>query len=156
MRFIAFVRAGGEWREVASISAMTTTNNKSSTTLSLPHVLKALTDYGFDLATAVPLDELANYLPRRNGKTVHKSTIFRWKEVGVLSGNGERRFLETFRVGRRCFTSPDHLARFLRSLSDDVTGDRPVSRVQIERAAAAHERVGQMLARDTRSRTSGR
>jgi Protein of unknown function (DUF1580) len=63
--------------------------------------------------TAITLAEVAQHLPKRKGRKVHYSTIFRWASKGVRG-----RTLETLLVGGVRFTTMEALGRFL---------DRPIS-----------------------------
>jgi len=36
-----------------------------------------------DYSALIPIDELPKKLPRRNGKQVHRSTIYRWIDRGI-------------------------------------------------------------------------
>lgn len=57
--------------------------------------------------TLLPLTEAAKHLPRRNGKKVHHSTLYRWATKGVRG-----RVLATIMVGGIRYTSIEALGRF--------------------------------------------
>jgi uncharacterized protein DUF1580 len=65
----------------------------------------------------IPLTSAPSYLPRRNGKPIHNSTLFRWASKGV---RGVR--LETIRVGGSRCTSIEALRRFVAQLSVGQSG----------------------------------
>lgn len=56
----------------------------------------------------IPLKEAANHLPKRSGKKVHYSTLYRWATKGTRG-----RILETSMVGGVRFTSLEALERFV-------------------------------------------
>lgn len=56
----------------------------------------------------LPLNEAAEYLPRRSGKKVHYSTLYRWATKGARG-----RKLETVLVGGVRYTSLEALERFI-------------------------------------------
>ena len=63
-------------------------------------VLERLTDYGFDLANAFPLEQVSQYLPPSvSGRRVHRNTCYRWRHPGILGRNGERIRLAATKVG---------------------------------------------------------
>lgn len=55
----------------------------------------------------IPLAEVPNRLPKRRGRRVHYSTVFRWIQQGA---NGKR--LESCKIGGVRFTSVEALNRF--------------------------------------------
>lgn len=68
--------------------------------------------------------QAATFVPRRNGKRVHASTVMRWANDGVRGPNGERVRLATLRVGGRRLVTLAALEQFLATLnadSDDST-----------------------------------
>jgi len=69
-------------------------------------------------SSVVALRDLPDLLPRRRGRKVHLSTIYRWADRGV---GGIR--LETTRIGGVLYTSHEALAEFTRLLSKDTAGD---------------------------------
>lgn len=88
--------------------------------------------------TLFPLVEASNYLPKRRGKKVHVSTLFRWVSRGVSGVH-----LETCKVGGIRYTSLEALRRF-RALVDQ--GD--VSRCsQIDRLEGNADRTESILKR---------
>jgi hypothetical protein len=72
--------------------------------------------------TLIPLREVPEYLPRRKGKRIAYSTIFRWCQRGI---RGKR--LETCRIGGMRFTSREAIDRFVADSHCDpypTRGDR--------------------------------
>lgn len=59
--------------------------------------------------TTMTLREVPDYLPRRQGRKVHHSTIFRWVTKGARG-----RVLESILVGGIRYTSVEALHRFFR------------------------------------------
>lgn len=58
----------------------------------------------------IPLSDVPNHLPRRRGKKVHYSTVYRWVTKGSRG-----RVLDSVRVGGVRYTSIEALERFLQS-----------------------------------------
>ncbi len=56
----------------------------------------------------IPLSEASNHLPRRHGKKVHYSTLYRWITKGARG-----RVLESRTVGGVRYTSVEALNRFV-------------------------------------------
>ena len=56
------------------------------------------------------LRQVADHLPKRNGKKVHYSTIYRWSTKGARG-----RILESFLVGGIRYTTIEAVQRFLNS-----------------------------------------
>lgn len=56
----------------------------------------------------IPLNEAVDYLPKRSGKKVHYSTLYRWATKGARG-----RKLETYMIGGVRFTSLEALERFI-------------------------------------------
>jgi hypothetical protein len=103
-----------------------------------------------DLATehTFPATEAPRHLPRRAGKPIHFSTIWRWILKGVKTPTGVVR-LEAVRVGSRWVTSQEAIARFCERLTPRLDSDpsptprSPAARTRAsERAAAELERLG--------------
>ncbi|GJM20470.1 MAG: hypothetical protein DHS20C15_03850 [Planctomycetota bacterium] len=65
--------------------------------------------------TLVHLREVPDLLPRRRGRKVHLSTVYRWTDRGV---GGTK--LETLKVGGVAYTSQEALARFIANLSGET------------------------------------
>lgn len=57
---------------------------------------------------AIALTEVPNRIPKRRGKKVHYSTVFRWTSRGARG-----RLLESFMIGGVRYTTVEALARFL-------------------------------------------
>ena len=69
----------------------------------------------------VPLRDVPDLLPSRQGRKLHVSTAYRWAQRGV----GGRR-LETVQIGGQTYTSREALDRF--AIQPEVTGSgRPTS-----------------------------
>ncbi len=58
--------------------------------------------------TPLVFSEVPNRLPKRHGKKIHYSTVYRWATKGVRG-----RVLETVRVGGVRYTTVEALERFL-------------------------------------------
>lgn len=89
-------------------------------------------DYAHD--DLVALIDIPKVLPPRNGKRVHKSTVFRWASRGVRGHT-----LETVAIGGRTFTSREALDRFLKALNAGSRGEVPTNRSR----RAAQDRLRQ-------------
>jgi len=61
-----------------------------------------------DTERLIPLKEAPNFLPKRSGKKVHYSTLYRWATKGARG-----RILETVMVGGVRFTSIEAINRFI-------------------------------------------
>ena len=59
---------------------------------------------------AIPLSDVPRYVPKRRGKKVHYSTVYRWATKGARG-----RILETVLSGGLRYTSVEAVARFLAS-----------------------------------------
>ena len=59
---------------------------------------------------AITLAEVPNHVPKRNGKKVHYSTVYRWTKKGSRG-----RVLESVLVGGVRFTTVEAVNRFLNS-----------------------------------------
>ena len=62
----------------------------------------------FQQEQGIPLAEVANHVPKRNGKTVPYSTIYRWSIKGARG-----RVLESKLVGGIRYTTVEAVQRFL-------------------------------------------
>lgn len=84
-----------------------------------------------DLGELIPLHEVPRLLPKRRGKRVHLSTVYRWARPGV---RGVR--LEVTQVGAQRCTSRDALSRFFARLAGEPQAQRTPAKRQraIERA----------------------
>lgn len=60
----------------------------------------------------LPLKDIANVLPRRKGKKISFSTIWRWAERGLRGVK-----LETIRCGGTLYTSTEALHKFAEALT---------------------------------------
>lgn len=65
----------------------------------------------FDLRELVPLREAVTLLPKRRGKHLHISVLYRWRSRGIA---GKR--LWTTKLGAVLYTHPTALREFLSSL----------------------------------------
>ena len=63
-----------------------------------------------DLTTEdlVPLKDLPKSLPKRNGKAISTSTLWRWANVGIRG-----HVLETILIGGQRYSSPQAFRRFV-------------------------------------------
>jgi hypothetical protein len=100
--------------------------------------------------------EASSFLPARNGKRIHTSTIWRWCRDGIMLRSGERVRLEYRRLGGRMVTSRQALERFGHALAEadcDLPKNRP-KRSSRKRNSTSRERarrdraVNNKLARD--------
>lgn len=57
---------------------------------------------------AIPMNDVPKHVPKRNGKKVHYSTVYRWATKGVRG-----RVLETIMVGGIRYTTVEAVGRFL-------------------------------------------
>ncbi|PHQ35147.1 DUF1580 domain-containing protein [Rhodopirellula bahusiensis] len=57
---------------------------------------------------SIPLADVASFVPKRNGKKVHYSTIYRWATKGVRG-----RILESVMAGGIRYTTVEAVHRFL-------------------------------------------
>lgn len=81
----------------------------------------------------IPLSEVPGILPRRRGRRLHLSSIYRWAQHGV---RGVR--LEVVRVGGVAYTSRQALDDFVQSLSEPAAeGSAAAPRPSDERRADA-------------------
>lgn len=85
----------------------------------------------------VPLREVPDLLPRRRGRKVHHSTVYRWAARGV---RGVR--LETTCLGGVLYTSQEALERFASRLSQTEPGSREsASSIRRRQIAQAKQRL---------------
>ncbi len=83
------------------------------------------------LEQGIPLKEVPNYLPRRNSKKIHKSTVFRWATKGVRG-----RMLETHLVGGIRYTTVKSIMKFLGASCDET-----VEKQQLRHLMALKKRI---------------
>lgn len=69
--------------------------------------------------TPIALTDAADLLPRRHGKKIHHSTIYRWATKGARG-----RVLTSWLVGGVRYTSIESLNRFLQPEADHSEDDR--------------------------------
>jgi len=62
----------------------------------------------FTKEQAIPLSDVPRYVPKRRGKKVHYSTVYRWATKGARG-----RVLQTVLSGGLRYTSVEAVARFL-------------------------------------------
>jgi hypothetical protein len=83
----------------------------------------------------VALHEVPDQLPRRRGRKVHPSSVYRWAQRGVA---GVR--LEIVMVGAITYTSREAIARFMAASTaahaTDVSGDAVIDAGVADRALA--------------------
>jgi hypothetical protein len=65
---------------------------------------------------AIPLAEVPRYVPKRRGKKVHYSTVYRWATKGARG-----RTLETILSGGLRYTTVEAVRRFLAAKPSAVT-----------------------------------
>ncbi|MDB5344294.1 MAG: hypothetical protein JWP89_2671 [Schlesneria sp.] len=85
------------------------------------------------------------WLPKaRSGKPVHPSVLSRWSDRGVLAPNGERVYLQTWRVGGQRQTTQAAVEVFLGALNTEAVAresSNAASR-RSQESAAALEKLG--------------
>ena len=81
----------------------------------------------FTREQAIPLSEVPRYVPKRRGKKVHYSTVYRWATKGVRG-----RHLETALIGGIRYTTVEEVLRFL------AAKPLRVQRKQIRRPECRH------------------
>ena len=86
--------------------------------------------------TIIPLTEAPEYLPRRRGKKIHISTLFRWAQKGT---GGKQ--LETIKVGGTRCTSLEALQRFI----EDDSGLNGPSKFTAQRNKSRIARTDKIL-----------
>lgn len=64
---------------------------------------------------AIPLAEVPKYVPKRKGRKVHYSTVYRWVTKGARG-----RILESVMVGGIRYTTVEAVARFLDSRKPSI------------------------------------
>lgn len=70
--------------------------------------------------TTIPLSEVPKHIPARNGRRVHRATVWRWAADGVRGVT-----LETVKIGGATYTSTEAIARFAAACSAaDDPGER--------------------------------
>src|SRR5262245_56519962 len=74
--------------------------------------LKRLIPIDFENESAIPWDEVPEILPRRHGKKVHISTVFRWMTVGLAGV-----VLPSVLIANKRFTTRQAVFRFLNTTS---------------------------------------
>ena len=82
----------------------------------------------------VTLDEAVKIIPPKNGKRIHKSTLYRWALRGVRGGI---RLETVFYGGVRC-TSREALQRFLDQINQRQPGERVLCRSPAQRQRDSH------------------
>ena len=92
------------------------------------------------LQDAIPINEVPRRLPRRGGKKVHISTVWRWVNRGVRGVK-----LESLTIGGRRYVRPEALEVFLEALNRPQTAaPQPQQPTQRRREA---ERAAREVAR---------
>jgi len=71
----------------------------------------------------IALFDVAIHLPRKGGKPINYSTIWRWASRGILGPGGESIRLPTVRIGRTRFTSRGALSRFIDRCRGEAWGE---------------------------------
>lgn len=75
--------------------------------------------------TLVSFNEVPQHLPKRGGKKVHYSTVYRWATKGARG-----RLLESAIIGGLRYTTLEALQRFTQGKSATAHGDRYRSAVE--------------------------
>lgn len=81
---------------------------------------------GLNNEQAIPITDVSNYVPVRQGKRVHYSTIYRWMTKGVRG-----RKLESFMVGGMRFTTVEAISLFLNSKVAEERSHQVVTDLEI-------------------------
>ncbi len=79
-----------------------------------------------------------HFPPRRAGRPVHASTLYRWHRRGVQVGD-RRYFLEAARLPSGTVTSIEAIQRFIDVINDQPTGPTPASQAPANLSAAVAE-----------------
>ncbi len=98
----------------------------------------------FTKEQAIPLSEVPRYVPKRRGKKVHYSTVYRWATKGARG-----RPLETVLIGGIRYTTVEEVLRFLaakpsqlqRSESDDLSAAIDAALYRSWRVRGSHYRA---------------
>lgn len=90
----------------------------------------------FSPSDALPLNEAVNLFPKRQGRPIAISTVYRWAAAGY---RGVR--LRSYRMGAQLFTRPDWIREFLHAMTsaDVFRGPVPLG------DPARHDRVDREL-----------
>ncbi len=72
----------------------------------------------------IPLSEVANFVPRRRGKPINLSTVYRWVVRGI---RGVR--LERVQIGGLTYTSVEAIERFFETLTLAANPDADAQRL---------------------------
>ena len=87
-------------------------------------------------------DDIAERLPKRNGKKVHRSTLLRWIHRGVTV-QGERVRLRATRIGAGYYVDPEDLDDFI-AAQNPANGPTPPP----TRSPAKRRRASEAAARE--------
>ena len=87
----------------------------------------------------IPISDVPDYLPKRNGKKINLSTVYRWRHAGL---RGIR--LEWCIHGGIPCSSTEAIARFDRAVSEKIVG-RQVSSTTPAAQSRAHDIAKQRL-----------
>ncbi len=93
----------------------------------------------------IPLCELPNRLPKRNGKQINISTIYRWRNRGLRGVRLE----VTYRLGQPC-TSLEALKRFDLAVTTAIEGPKVLGAKHTNNRQA-HELAKRKLAKKLNS-----
>lgn len=83
--------------------------------------------------TLVPFAEVPTSLPRRNGKKINLSTLWRWRTKGL---RGQK--LESIIIGGRRYTTKEALQRFDAAVQKAIDGPS-TSKPTTKQLSEAHE-----------------
>jgi len=98
----------------------------------------------------IPLSELPHRLPRRKGKRISLSTLYRWRNRGLRGVRLE----VTYRLGQPC-TIMEAVARFDRAVTLAIEGPRLLPVASEAPPRAAHELAKRRLAKALSPKKSG-
>lgn len=80
----------------------------------------------------IPIRDVPNWLPKRDGKKIHLSTVYRW-----ISKGARGRVLESVLVGGVRYTSAEALERFLQMKTKRLILDNEVNLSEVDAALRA-------------------
>ena len=79
-----------------------------------------------------------NWLPKsRTGNDTHPSVLTRWSDRGVIAANGERVYLQTWRVGGQRMTTQIAIETFLAALNAGAPSGQQASEADAARKSSA-------------------
>ena len=87
----------------------------------------------------IPVEDLPNILPKKRGRKLHYSTVYRWCSRGCRGVK-----LETFLYGGTICTTPEAITQFFERLNATRSGSQPTP----TRTPAARRRASEAAARE--------